>query len=83
MSSPENMVDVFDLPLLDDGPEADDGAVKWIPTNELNEYYGPEYRCPKCGTYTIGTPNYCDNCGARMDGQVLEFYNPELAYGEL
>lgn len=29
------------------------------------------------------SPNYCGNCGARMDGQVLEFYNPELAYGEL
>ena len=24
--------------------------------------------CSECGTCVIGKPNYCPNCGARMDG---------------
>lgn len=25
--------------------------------------------CSECGTHIIGKPNYCPNCGAKMDGK--------------
>lgn len=28
--------------------------------------------CSECGTCVMGKPNYCPNCGARMDGESDE-----------
>lgn len=29
-------------------------------------------KCSECGTCVMGKPNYCPNCGAKMDGEEQE-----------
>lgn len=69
-----DMRDAFDT-IVDLQPTVDAEPIKhgrWI----LNSQYGTE--CSECGTamfeivgapYTTFEPNYCPNCGARMDAQ--------------
>lgn len=40
---------------------------KWKEKNYFNEHYGRSYECSNCGEETIGIPNYCPKCGAKMD----------------
>lgn len=44
---------------------------KWLPIIEANEY-GDAYQCgtycSECGETLQSEPNFCPNCGARMDG---------------
>ena len=42
-------------------------VAEWTPTNYFDEHYGRCYTCSRCGSDTIGTSNYCPNCGAEMD----------------
>jgi uncharacterized OB-fold protein len=41
-------------------------VAKWTATPYFDEQYGICYTCSNCGSDTIGTPNYCPNCGAEM-----------------
>ena len=43
------------------------GFGKWIPLDYSDEAYGNMYKCAKCGCSEIGEPNYCPNCGAKME----------------
>jgi len=45
------------------------GVGKWIPLDYSDEAYGNMYKCAKCGCSEIGEPNYCPNCGAKMEVQ--------------
>lgn len=44
----------------------------WMPIIEANEF-GDAYQCgcycSECGEELQSEPNYCPNCGARMDGE--------------
>ena len=46
---------------------------KWLPIIEANEY-GDVYQCgtycSECGEKLQSEPNFCPNCGARMDGET-------------
>jgi len=44
------------------------GVGKWIQLDYTDEAYGIVYKCAKCGCSEIGEPNYCPNCGAKMEG---------------
>ncbi len=43
------------------------GVGNWIPLDYSDEAYGNMYKCAKCGCSEIGEPNYCPNCGAKME----------------
>ena len=50
-----------------------DAAVKhgrWIAVPSSDMMTGKAYKCSKCGKMRYGSfvPNYCQNCGAKMDG---------------
>lgn len=43
---------------------------EWLPiieVNECGEPYQSGVYCSECGETSIYEPNYCPNCGARMD----------------
>ena len=46
---------------------------KWLPIIEANEY-GDVYQCgtycSECGETLQSEPNFCPNCGAKMDGET-------------
>ena len=46
---------------------------KWTPIydgNELGEVYQSGVYCSECDEELQSEPNYCPNCGARMDGEA-------------
>ena len=53
-----------EIPKLDEIPGRNRG--KWIETDEWDEWYGRIYKCSVCDRETMGTEDYCPNCGARM-----------------
>jgi len=48
-------------------PDEVRGVGKWIQLDYTDEAYGIVYKCAKCGCSEIGEPNYCPNCGAKME----------------
>ena len=44
---------------------------KWEITDVDHAHGGKCYHCPECGEdeWRYDAPNYCPNCGARMDGE--------------
>ena len=62
-------IDVANMLLHAPTISADDarGVGKWIPLDYSDEAYGNMYKCAKCGCSEIGEPNYCPNCGAKME----------------
>ena len=43
---------------------------RWIDATHIDEDFGEveSYECSVCGKWDYYTPNYCPNCGAKMDG---------------
>jgi hypothetical protein len=43
---------------------------RWIPVPSSDMMTGKAYKCSECGKMRYGSfmPNYCQNCGAKMDG---------------
>ena len=40
---------------------------KWLPTTKWWQGGSAWKQCSECGRLYCGTPNYCPNCGAKMD----------------
>lgn len=41
---------------------------RWLPTTKWWQGGSAWKQCSECGRLHCGTPNYCNNCGAKMDG---------------
>ena len=43
----------------------------WIPVPSSDMMTGKAYKCSECNKMRYGSfmPNYCQNCGAKMDGE--------------
>ena len=43
---------------------------RWIPVPSSDMMTGKAYKCSECNKMRYGSfmPNYCQNCGAKMDG---------------
>ena len=43
---------------------------RWVDATHIDEDFGEveSYECSVCGRWEYYTPNYCPNCGAKMDG---------------
>lgn len=65
--------------LIDEAPAVDAVEVvhgRWEQSVEKDEWYGHIYTCTECeyqcmvddGTGNEVVPNYCPNCGAKLDG---------------
>ena len=55
------------LAAIDKQPTIDAEPVKhgrWIWDKRFSDY-----TCSECHNWDLKTPNYCSNCGARMDGE--------------
>ena len=58
---------------IDNAPEVDAVEVvhgRWIPVPSSDMMTGKAYKCSECGKMRYGSyfPNFCQNCGAKMDG---------------
>lgn len=56
---------VFVARALEEMPDAEVVEVRygyWKWDKKFSDYY-----CSECGNWDLKTPNYCSNCGARMD----------------
>ena len=44
---------------------------RWIPVPSSDMMTGKAYKCSECGKMRYGSyfPNFCQNCGAKMDGE--------------
>ena len=40
---------------------------RWLPTTKWWQGGSAWKQCSECGRLHCGTPNYCNNCGAKMD----------------
>lgn len=47
-------------------------TARWIPTGNIEEWYGEEAKCSACNMVTIDWGDYCPNCGARMESEDEE-----------
>lgn len=45
---------------------------RWVPVPSSDMMTGKAYKCSECNKMRYGSfmPNYCQNCGAKMDGGV-------------
>ena len=62
------------LSAIENLPVADVAPVvhgRWIPVPSSDTVMGKAYTCSECDKMRFGSfkPNYCPNCGARMDGE--------------
>ena len=60
--------------LIKDAPPVDAVEVvhgRWIPVPSSDMMTGKAYKCSECNKMRYGSfmPNYCQNCGAKMDGE--------------
>ena len=61
------------LDTIDDAPIVDAVEVvhgNWVAVPSSDMMTGKAYKCSECGKMRYGSfmPNYCQNCGAKMDG---------------
>ncbi len=57
--------------IINAAPAADVAPVRhwrWLPTTKWWQGGSAWKQCSECGRLHFGTPNYCHNCGAKMDG---------------
>ena len=59
-STRERFVEIINAPTAD-VVEVKHGEWKW-------DKRFSDYTCSLCGNWDLKTPNYCPNCGAKMDG---------------
>ena len=62
-----HIVDFLENKYLDDAPTADVAEVKHGEWKWDKRF--ADYTCNLCGNWDLKTPNYCPNCGAKMDGK--------------
>lgn len=58
------------LRIIEHAPTADVAEVRhsvWVYLG-IDKFEKPIYQCKNCKCNDRGTPQYCPNCGARMDG---------------
>ena len=69
--APEHLTPLI-VSLIEKQPTADVAEVrhgKWIKDRNFNDDLA---RCSACHIFSDRQPNYCPNCGARMDGETNE-----------
>ena len=62
-----------DLELIKSLPAEDVQPVKrgrWVFNKPPDDWVMSLYTCDQCSHLEEGKPNYCPNCGARMDGET-------------
>ena len=59
--------DINEQQTIDAEPVRHGKWMEMIEVNELGEPYQPGVYCSECGHTDCCEPNYCPNCGARMD----------------
>lgn len=67
------MVQAVFVPYIKGAPTVDAVEVvhgRWIAVPSSDMMTGKAYKCSECGKMRYGSwmPNYCQNCGAKMDG---------------
>ena len=67
------MVQAVFVPYIKGAPTVDAVEVvhgRWIAVPSSDMMTGKAYKCSECGKMRSGSwmPNYCQNCGAKMDG---------------
>ena len=63
------MIDVDELPAADVAPVRHG---RWVAVPSSDMMTGKAYKCSECNKMRYGSfmPNYCQNCGAKMDLEV-------------
>ena len=66
-------VELACLVMISEAPTVDAVEVvhgRWIAVPSYNMMTGKAYKCSECQKMRYGSfmPNYCQNCGAKMDG---------------
>jgi hypothetical protein len=61
------------LDMIDNAPSVDAAPVvhgRWVAVPSSDMMTGKAYKCSECGKMRYGSfvPNFCQNCGAKMDG---------------
>ena len=59
-------MDIEDAPSV--VPSREEGEWIRVSADKYVQHAYHHYRCSACGEDTIGEPNYCPNCGAKMKG---------------
>lgn len=67
-------VELACLVLINEAPTVDAMEVvhgRWIAVSSSDMMTGKAYKCSECNKMRYGSflPNYCSNCGAKMDGE--------------
>ena len=65
--------DCYDMKIIKSLPTEDVQPVKrgrWVFNKPPDDWIMSLYTCDQCGHVEDGKPNYCPNCGAKMDGET-------------